>query len=48
VFGLIAGAMVVIIRTYGAYPDGVPFAIMVANLLSPLLDRLRPKYFGVR
>ncbi|WP_319584063.1 RnfABCDGE type electron transport complex subunit D [uncultured Pseudodesulfovibrio sp.] len=48
VFGLIAGAMVVIIRTYGVYPDGVPFAIMVANLLSPLLDRLRPKFFGVR
>lgn len=48
VFGLIAGAMVVIIRVYGVYPDGVPFAIMVANLLSPLLDRLRPKFFGVR
>ena len=48
VFGLIAGAMVVIIRVYGVYPDGVPFAVMVANLLSPLLDRLRPKFFGVR
>ncbi|WFS63942.1 RnfABCDGE type electron transport complex subunit D [Pseudodesulfovibrio thermohalotolerans] len=48
VFGLIAGAMVVVIRAHGVYPDGVPFAIMVANLLSPLLERLRPKYFGVR
>jgi len=45
-FGLIAGAMVVVIRVYGTYPDGVPFAIMVANLLSPLLERVRPKFFG--
>ncbi|CCO25494.1 RnfABCDGE type electron transport complex subunit D [Maridesulfovibrio hydrothermalis] len=47
-FGLIAGAMVIIIRVYGVYPDGVPFAIMVANLLTPLLDRVRPKPFGGR
>lgn len=47
-FGLIAGAMVIVIRVYGVYPDGVPFAIMIANLLSPLLDRLRPKHFGGR
>lgn len=45
-YGLIAGAMVIIIRVYGVYPDGVPFAIMVASLLSPLLERVRPKYFG--
>jgi len=47
-FGLLAGVMVIVIRVYGVYPDGVPFAIMVASLLSPLLDRLRPKFFGVR
>ncbi|WP_054649371.1 RnfABCDGE type electron transport complex subunit D [Salidesulfovibrio brasiliensis] len=47
-FGLIAGAMVIIIRVYGIYADGVPFAIMIANLLSPLLDRIRPKPFGGR
>lgn len=47
-FGLIAGIMVIVIRVYGVYPDGVPFAIMVANLLTPLLDRVRPKPFGGR
>ena len=47
-FGLIAGVMVIIIRVYGVYPDGVPFALMVASLLTPLLDRVRPKPFGVR
>lgn len=45
-FGLIGGAMVIIIRVYGIYPDGVPFAILLANLFTPLLDRIRPKPFG--
>jgi len=45
-FGLIAGTMVIIIRVYGIYPDGVPFAILLTNLFTPLLDRIRPKPFG--
>jgi len=45
-FGLMAGAMVIVIRVYGEYPDGVPFAILLANLFTPLLDRIRPKPFG--
>lgn len=47
-FGLIAGTLVVIIRVYGVYPDGVPFAIMLANLLTPLLDHVHPKPFGAK
>ena len=31
-YGLIGGAMVIIIRVYGIYPDGVPFAILLINL----------------
>jgi len=46
IFGLMAGAMVIVIRVYGMYPDGVPFAILLANLFTPLLDRIRPKPFG--
>lgn len=45
-FGAMAGAMVIVIRVYGIYPDGVPFAILLANLFTPLLDRIRPKPFG--
>jgi len=45
-FGLVAGTMVVIIRVYGVYPDGVPFAILLANLFTPLFDRIRPRPFG--
>lgn len=45
-YGLIAGVLVMVIRVWGVYPDGVPFAILLANLLSPLLDKVRPKPFG--
>ncbi len=47
-FGLLAGSLVVIIRVYGIYPDGVPFAILLANMTTPLLDMIRPKPFGAR
>ena len=47
-YGLIGGAMVIIIRVYGIYPDGVPFAILLINLLAPLLDSIHPKPFGAR
>lgn len=47
-YGLIGGALVIIIRVYGIYPDGVPFAVMLINLLAPLLDSIHPKPFGVK
>ncbi len=46
IYGLLGGAMVIIIRVYGIYPDGVPFAILLVNLFTPLFDRIRPKPFG--
>jgi electron transport complex protein RnfD len=45
-FGLFAGTMTIIIRVYGIYPDGVPFAILLANLCTPLFERIRPRPFG--
>ena len=47
-FGLVGGALVMLIRKYGVYADGAPFAILLANLLAPQLDLLRPKPFGGR
>jgi electron transport complex protein RnfD len=47
-FGFFGGVMVIIIRTYGVYPDGVPFAILLANLCTPLFDLIQPKPFGGR
>ncbi len=46
IYGLLGGALVIIIRVYGIYTDGVPFAILLINLLSPLLDLIKPKPFG--
>lgn len=45
-FGATAGIMTMIIRIYGMYPDGVPFAILLANLITPLFEKIRPKPFG--
>jgi Na+-translocating ferredoxin:NAD+ oxidoreductase subunit D len=47
-YGLLGGTLVVIIRVYGIYPDGVPFAVLLANLTAYLFDLIRPKPFGAR
>lgn len=38
-FGLIVGALIYLIRSYGSYPDGIVFAVLLANSVTPLLDR---------
>jgi len=38
IFGLIIGALIFAIRMFGAYPEGVAMAILVANLFVPLID----------
>ncbi|UZP66837.1 RnfABCDGE type electron transport complex subunit D [Desulfovibrio mangrovi] len=48
VYGLIGGVLVILIRTYGKYPDGVMFAVLLANMVSPLVDLIKPKPFGAR
>ncbi len=47
-YGALGGVLVVCIRNFGVYLDGVPFAILLINLLTPLLDSLRPRPFGVK
>lgn len=43
-FGALTGALVWAIRTYGGYPEGIAFAVLLANLTVPLIDRLtRPR-----
>ena len=46
IYGTIGGIMTVLIRNIGAYVDGSVLAILVINLLSPLLDKIRPKALG--
>lgn len=46
-YGLGVGLLVYIIRTWGGYPDGVAFAILIMNGLVPLIDYYtQPKYLG--
>ncbi|WP_012313042.1 RnfABCDGE type electron transport complex subunit D [Pseudomonas putida] len=47
-FGLSAGALIYLIRTWGSYPDGTAFAILLMNLAVPFLDRLALRYRQVR
>ncbi|MEA3451805.1 MAG: RnfABCDGE type electron transport complex subunit D [Bacteroidota bacterium] len=39
IFGVGIGALTVIIRFWGAYPEGVSFAILIMNAFVPIIDR---------
>ncbi len=46
IYGAVCGLMTVLIRNIGVYVDGVIYAVLIANLISPLLDKIRPKAMG--
>ena len=47
VFAFGCGVITVLIRFWGAYPEGVSFAILLMNILSPYIEKLcTPKPFG--
>lgn len=47
IFAAGAALLTWIIRSFGAYPDGMAFAILLMNLLVPLIDmNTQPKVFG--
>lgn len=47
VFAAGVGILTLVIRRWGAYPDGVAFAVLLMNLAAPLIDRFtRPRIFG--
>jgi len=46
VYGAGAGIMTVLIRNIGANVDGVVLAILLMNLVNPLVDKIRPKALG--
>lgn len=39
IYGMMIGLITCVIRIWGAYPDGVSFAIVIMNALVPLIDR---------
>ena len=47
IFGVGCGLLTVIIRTWGAYPEGVSFAILLMNSVTPLINRwCKPQRFA--
>lgn len=47
IFGIGCGVITMLIRIWGAYPEGVSFAILLMNAATPLLNKsLKPKRFG--
>ncbi|EKD55769.1 MAG: electron transport complex protein RnfD, partial [uncultured bacterium] len=48
VFGIGCGALTMLIRLFGGYPEGVSFAILLMNIFVPIIDiYIKPKKFGV-
>jgi electron transport complex protein RnfD len=46
IYGAGCGVMTVLIRNIGAHVEGVLYAILMMNLIAPLLDKIRPKAIG--
>ena len=47
IFGFGCGLLTVLIRIWGAYPEGVSFAILIMNALVPLINKgFKPNKFG--
>ena len=47
IFGIGCGFLTVVIRQHGSYPEGVSFAILLMNMIAPLIDKyVRQRKFG--
>ncbi|CAC9562987.1 Electron transport complex protein RnfD [uncultured Gammaproteobacteria bacterium] len=47
IYGFLIGMLIVIIRTFGNYPDSVAFAVLLMNITVPLIDYYtQPRIFG--
>jgi len=47
IFGAGIGLLTYSIRTWGGYPDGLAFAVLLMNAAVPLIDRYtRPRIYG--
>ncbi len=48
-FGFGVGLLTIIIRIWGAYPEGVSFAILLMNGVVPLINNaFKPRRFGIK
>ena len=48
VYGVLIGLLVVLIRVWGGMPEGVMYAILLGNAVSPHIDRwIQPRVYGL-
>ena len=46
-FGVGVGLLIYVIRTWGGYPEGVAFAVLLMNAATPMIDHyLKPRIYG--
>ena len=47
IYGVAIGVLTVVIRNWGAYPEGMSFAILIMNAFTPLINTyVKPQRFG--
>lgn len=46
IYGACGGIMTILIRNIGMFADGVLLAVLLMNVINPLLDKIRPKALG--
>ena len=47
IYGIAIGFLTIVIRNWGAYPEGMSFAILIMNAFAPLINNyMKPKRFG--
>lgn len=48
IYGCIIGILTVIIRNFSLFPEGMMFAILIGNMMSPLIDKKAKEYFKTK
>jgi electron transport complex protein RnfD len=49
IYGLFIGVLTVVIRLWSGLPEGVMYAILLANAVSPHIERLiQPRVYGTK
>ena len=49
IYGVVIGVLTIVIRNWGAYPEGMSFAILIMNAFTPLINTyVKPERFGAK
>jgi len=48
IYGILLGFLTVVFRKYSSMNEGVSYAILLGNIVTPLLEKILPRNFGVK